>query len=79
MEATQMYVRVGSNYRYTAGHFMDRIDPRLNEYLKEGDLVKVINVPGCPPANTMGHCYVRLVGDSSKAFVMISTSSLENA
>lgn len=26
--------------------------------LKLGDHVKVVNLPGCPRANTMGHCYV---------------------
>ena len=73
-----MRVRANSIYRFTAGNFMDR-NAKLTDGcpLEVGDLVQVINLPGCPPANTMGQCYVRLVGDSSKAFVMISTSSLE--
>jgi hypothetical protein len=73
-----MRVRVNSIYRFTANYFMDR-NARLTDGcpLEVGDLVQVINLPGCPSANTMGQCYVRLVGDTSKAFVMISTSSLE--
>lgn len=73
-----MRVRVNSIYRFTAGYFMDR-NACLTDGcpLEVGDLVQVINLLGCPPANTMGQCYVRLVGDTSKAFVMVSTSSLE--
>ena len=26
--------------------------------LKKGDIVKVVNLAGCPKANTMGHCHV---------------------
>ena len=73
-----MRVRANGIYRFTAGNFMDR-NAKLTDGcpLEAGDLVQVINLPGCPPANTMGQCYVRLVGDSSKAFAMVSTSSLE--
>lgn len=35
---------------------LDKIDGRTS--LKDGDEVRVINLPGCPRANTMGHCYV---------------------
>lgn len=72
-----MKVRVNSTYRYNAGYFMDRTDARVNAYLKVGDLVKVVNLPGCPPANTMGQCYVNLVGSNDRSFVMVSTLSLE--
>lgn len=74
-----MKVRVNSTYRFTANYFMDANDARIMGYLNVGDLVKVINLHGCPPANTMGQCYVRLLGDSSKSFVMVSTSSLEKS
>ena len=52
---------------------MDRIDGKTG--LNSGDVVKVINVRGCPPANTMGHCYV---GDrtTGKFIGMVSTNSL---
>jgi hypothetical protein len=71
-------VRVNSIYRFTANYFMDRHATLTNGVkLQVGDLVQVINLHGCPPANSLGQCYVRLVGDSSKAFVMVATSSLE--
>ncbi len=52
---------------------MDRINGKTG--LNSGDVVKVINVRGCPPANTMGHCYV---GDrtTGKFIGMVSTNSL---
>jgi hypothetical protein len=49
-------VRVGGIYRYEPVG-MDIWSP-CNASLKSGALVKVINIYGCPPANTMGHCYV---------------------
>lgn len=48
-------VRVNSEYIYHACG-LDRFDGRTG--LEDGTLVKVINMPGCPKANTMGHCYV---------------------
>ena len=48
-------VRVGSTYRY-APVLIDIADAKTD--LKDGDIVKVINLPGSPRANTMGHCYV---------------------
>jgi len=35
---------------------MDQWDAKTS--LKSGDVVRVKNLHGCPPANTMGHCYV---------------------
>ena len=66
-------VRVGSKYVFKAVPF-DKINPPFGE-LKDGDIVKVINKFGCPPANTMGMCYVELNG----VFMgMICTNSLIN-
>ena len=48
-------VRVNSLYIYHA-NLLDRTDGRTS--LKDGDLVRVVNLYGCPKANTMGHCYV---------------------
>jgi hypothetical protein len=48
-------VRVGSVYVYHP-NMLDRIDGRTG--LKSGDHVRVVNMHGCPPANTMGHCHV---------------------
>ena len=70
-----MRVKVNSIYRFEANGW-DTFDAKHGGYLKNGDLVKVVNLYGCPPANTMGQCYVRLVGDSSKQFAMVSTGSL---
>lgn len=73
-----MKVRANSTYRFTAAYFMDRHATLTDGCpLEVGDIVKVVNLYGCPPANTMGQCYVQLLGDNSKAFVMVSTSSLE--
>jgi len=67
-----MKVRVGQVLYYVANG-LDRVDARTN--LEEGTQVKVINVHGCPPANTMGHCYV---GDTitGKFIGMVCTNSL---
>ena len=52
---------------------LDRMDGRTD--LQDGTLVRVINVHGCPPANTMGHCYVG-DPDTSKFIGMVCTGSL---
>lgn len=49
-------VRVGSWYTFEAVG-MDIYRP-AHQGLTEGQLVRVVNLHGCPPANTMGHCYV---------------------
>lgn len=48
-------VRVGRLYKYVPV-LMDRTDKPFN--INEGDVVRVVNLPGCPKANTMGHCHV---------------------
>ena len=48
-------VRVNSWYTFKAVG-MDIWDGKTN--LKDGDVVQVKNVSGCPKANVMGHCYV---------------------
>ena len=67
-----MKVRVGQVLYYVPT-LLDKIDAHTN--LEEGAQVKVINVHGCPPANTMGHCYV---GDTlhGKFIGMVCTNSL---
>ncbi len=54
-----MRVKVGKMYRYEADGF-DRFDPKTS--LQTGDVVQVVNQRGCPPANTMGHCFVNKDG-----------------
>lgn len=50
--------------RVRANHFyifepvgMDLYRP-AHTGLTSGELVQVVNLPGCPKANTMGHCHV---------------------
>jgi hypothetical protein len=50
-----MRVKVNATYRYNPV-LLDRVDGRTD--LQKGDLVRVVNLPGCPRANTMGHCHV---------------------
>ena len=50
-----MRVRVNTVYVYHP-NLLDRVDGRTN--LKSGDRVRVVNLYGCPKANTMGHCHV---------------------
>lgn len=48
-------VRVGARYIFEPTIF-DRINPPFD--VRPGDEVTVINLPGCPRANTMGMCHV---------------------
>jgi len=65
-----MKVRVNTEYIYHA-NFLDRVEGRTD--LKDGEVVRVINLPGCPKANTMGHCHVARNGQ----FVgLVHTNSL---
>ena len=49
-------VRVGQLYTYHPVGW-DVFDNKVT--LQEGEIVKVVNLPGCPKANTMGHCHVQ--------------------
>ena len=48
-------VHVNTLYRYKPV-LLDRGHPPYN--VREGDIVRVVNLPGCPKAGTMGHCHV---------------------
>lgn len=67
-----MRVRVGQQYVYHANG-LDRFQPVTVFVLKEGDVVKVVNLPSAPRAHTMGQCYVERDGVFAG---MVSTSSL---
>lgn len=54
-----MKVQANRNYIFYP-NLLDRIDERT--MLVPGDIVKVVNLPGCPRANTMGHAHVELNG-----------------
>lgn len=70
-----MKVRVNSLYRYNPGMW-DLFRPCTGNNLKLGQVVKVINLPMAPKANTMGQCYVANPIDG-KFICMVSTHSLE--
>ena len=65
-------VRVNSNYVFKPVLF-DVLNPPANQKLVEGDVVIVVNIKGCPPANTMGMCYVNREGVFAG---MVCTNSL---
>lgn len=50
-----MRVTAGKEYIYHP-NLLDTIDGRTG--LRSGDAVRVVNLPGCPKANTMLHCHV---------------------
>jgi hypothetical protein len=66
-------VRVGTKYVFDPVP-MDIYDNKTD--CKKGDIVTVINLPGAPRANTMGHCYV--ADENGKFLGMVCTNSLES-
>lgn len=71
-----MKVRVNSIYRFEAC-LLDIVDARDNTP-ERGQIVRVVNLPGCPKANTMGHCHV--VNAVTGEFIgLVCTGSLEPA
>ena len=66
-------VRVGSWYRFQAVG-LDVYSP-CHQGLKNGQVVKVIDKYGCPPANTMGHFYVET--EDGQFMGLVSTGSLK--
>ena len=59
-------VRVGSTYRYVPVLW----DAPTTPHLTPGDIVRVVNLPGCPPAGTMGHCHVEFLNGRYGALVV---------
>lgn len=69
-------VRAGSWYVYDPV-LMDACNPPHGVQagiLKSGDPVQVVNLPGCPKANTMGHCHIQADG---KFAGLVCTNSLK--
>lgn len=53
-------VRAGTSYIFRPVP-LDAIDPPVGMregWLVDGDIVKVVNLRGCPKANAMGHAYI---------------------
>ena len=70
-------VRVGSLYAYYPT-ILDQCDPPKGAHIEEGQIVRVINLRGCPPANTMGHCYIETSDTKGAEFLgMVCTNSLK--
>jgi hypothetical protein len=67
-----MKVRANQHYIYYP-NMLDRVDGRTK--LVAGDIVRVVNLPGCPPANTMGHAHVNFKGEFAG---LVSTNSLHS-
>ena len=72
-------VRVGSYYAYEPVMF-DELNPPVN-YVEPGQIVRVINKFGCPPANTMGMCYIEIPdmnrpSEKGEFIGMVCTNSL---
>ena len=65
-------VRAGAKYIFYPV-ILDRFRPSHKARLVPGDVVTVVNLYGCPKANTMGHCYVNLNGELAG---MVCTNSL---
>ena len=65
-------VRANQNYIFYPNG-LDRIDGRTN--LVPGSIVRVVNLPGCPRANTMGHAHVEYNG---KFAGLVHTNSLHS-
>lgn len=63
-------VRVGGLYVFNPVG-MDIWSPCTT--LKAGTKVKVINMHGCPPANTMGHCHVQDMNGDFRGLVLCNS------
>jgi len=67
-----MKVRANKFYMFVPAGW-DVFDPKTT--LVAGALVKVVNLHGCPPCNTMGQCHV---ADHDGRFMgLVSTASLQ--
>tara|TARA_Y100000310_G_C20028367_1_gene510619 strand:- start:111 stop:329 length:219 start_codon:yes stop_codon:yes gene_type:complete len=54
-----MKVKANSFYKFCPVMW-DVLDPKTD--LKDGDIVQVIKIPGCPAPNTMSHAHVYFEG-----------------
>jgi hypothetical protein len=72
-----MKVHARSLYRFDPV-LIDRCNPPYGVeagLLKAGDVVRVVNLHGCPRANTMNHCHIE-TPDGSEFLGMVSCNSL---
>ena len=71
-----MKVQANRSYIYYP-NLLDRIDGRTS--LIPGDIVTVVNLFGCPRANTMGHAHVQKNGQFAGLVHTNSLHSLKDA
>lgn len=67
-------VRAGVTYLYEPV-MLDILNPPAGAP-EAGDLLTVVNLPGCPRANTMGHCHVNFA-HNGKFAGLVCTNSLQ--
>lgn len=67
-----MKVRANATYRYSPCILDSHLDPKSDA--KSGDIVRVVNLPMAPKANTMGQCHIETL--DGKFLGMVSTNSL---
>lgn len=65
-----MKVRVGSKYVFNPVP-LDRFDSRSKATL--GEVVRVVNVPGAPKANVMGHCHIESLDGTFLGMVLTNS------
>jgi hypothetical protein len=66
-------VRAGSVYVFDPVP-LDQSDPRL-AHVEPGLYVRVVHLPGCPPANTLGHAHIE-AAVSGESLGLVVTNSL---
>jgi hypothetical protein len=71
-----MKVFAGKPYIYTPGGLFDLCSPASTA--TAGQRVRVVNLHGCPRANTMGQCYIEDAA-TGEFLGMVCTSSLTPA
>jgi hypothetical protein len=67
-------VIVGKVYKFVFNNLLDKVDSKAD--VKEGDVVRVVNLSGAPKANTMGQCYIETL--DGKFLGMVSNQNLES-
>jgi hypothetical protein len=72
---TRRKVRAGQTFIFCPV-MLDKLHPP--HYVREGDTVRVVNLRGCPRANTMGHAHVQHL-DGTFAGLVCTNSLLSRA
>ena len=68
-------VTAGKTYTFRAVG-MDTWDPPYGvkaDILTDGDQVRVVNLPGCPKSNVMGHAYIQTMAGAFAGLVLVNS------